>query len=450
MNKFSYEKYDHFFLKKIMKYFSGKKKVCVAVSGGLDSMVLLNLLLHIPNLTLGVAHCNFTLRDKESNKDEDFVRNFCLKKHIMCHIKRFNTLDFSKKHKLSIQMAARKLRYDWFNELFNLYELIALGHHLNDSIETFFLNLIRGTGIKGLLGIPVKREKFIRPLSNFTKEEILHYAKIENINWRLDKSNFDNNKYLRNKIRSVISIFSDPFYKGVKKSINLLYQENLLIENKIKEINQKITIEKKYNPFFYWKLSCSKILELQPLSCYLFKLFFPYGFSNMKNLENLLYAQSGKQLISKKYRIIKNENNWILISKSFLFKNKKKVFSIQNINKKISFPINVEFFFITETEIEKFNPTISSLSLIDFYKIQFPLKLRTWRNGDYFYPINMKGKKKLSKYYKEKKFSLLEKEQIWLLVNGNEDIILVIGNRLDDRFKVTKKTNKILGIKIIY
>ncbi|WP_185870681.1 tRNA lysidine(34) synthetase TilS [Blattabacterium cuenoti] len=449
MNQLSYNKYDHFFLDTIINNFPIKnKKICVAVSGGLDSMVLLNLLLHIPNTILGVAHCNFALRNKESNKDEDFVKKFCLKNHITYHIKRFNTFDFSKKQKLSIQMSARKLRYDWFNELLkNSYELIALGHHFNDSIETFFINLMRGTGIKGLLGIPKKNGKFIRPLSSFTKEEILSYAKKRNLNWRLDKSNLDD-KYLRNKIRSVISVFSFSF-KGIKKSIDYLHQENFLIEKQIQEINKKITVEKKYNPF-YWKISCNQIMNLQPLSFYLFKLFFSYGFSNhIKSLKNLLYAQSGKQLISKKYRIIKNRNFWILISNSFLFANKNKVFLIPNIiknndySRNLSLPVNVKFSF--HTEIEKNKPMIS---FIDFDKIQFPLKLRTWKEGDYFYPINMKGKKKLSKYYKEKKFSLLEKEQTWLLVNGNEDIILVLRNRLDDRFKVTEKTKKILGIKI--
>ncbi|WP_185851751.1 tRNA lysidine(34) synthetase TilS [Blattabacterium cuenoti] len=448
MNKLLFNKYDHFFLEKIIKNFPiEKKKICVAVSGGLDSMVLLNLLLHIPSITaLGVAHCNFTLRNRESNKDECFVKNFCLKNHITYHIKRFNTFDFSKKHKLSIQMASRTLRYNWFNELLlnNSYELIALGHHLNDSIETFFINLMRGTGTKGLLGIPKQNGKFIRPLSNFTKKEIFFYAKKRNINWRLDKSNLDTKKYLRNKIRSIMSVFS---IKGIKKSIDYLHQENFLIEKQIEKINQEITIEKKNNPFL-WKISCHKMMNLKPLSFYLFKLFFSYGFSkNIKNLKDLLYAQSGKQLISKKYRIIKNRNFWILISNSFLFENKNKVFLIPNISsnndhKKMSLPINVKFSFHKKIEKNK------KIVFIDFDKIQFPLKLRTWKKGDYFYPINMKGKKKLSKYYKEKKFSLLEKEQTWLLVNGNKDIILVLGNRLDNRFKVTVKTKKILGIKI--
>ncbi|WP_341662321.1 tRNA lysidine(34) synthetase TilS, partial [Blattabacterium cuenoti] len=175
--------YNHFFIDKIKKYFFSnslnkmKKKVCVAVSGGLDSMVLINLLLDIPEIESEVAHCNFSLRDQESNEDEFFIRNFCDKQNIICHVKKFDTLNFSKKYKLSIQMAARKLRYDWFSKLLetNSYEYMVLGHHFDDSIETFFINAFRGTGMKGLLGIPKKNKKIIRPLSDFNKKEILHY-----------------------------------------------------------------------------------------------------------------------------------------------------------------------------------------------------------------------------------------------------------------------------------
>ncbi|WP_185858705.1 tRNA lysidine(34) synthetase TilS [Blattabacterium cuenoti] len=438
------------FLKKIREYFSFNKKtkICVALSGGLDSMVLTHLLLKIPSIELEVAHCNFKLRNQESIEDEIFIRNFCVKKNIVCHVKRFNTLYFSKKNNLSIQMAARKLRYDWFIELLktNLYKYIVLGHHFDDSIETFFINIFRGTGIKGLLGIPQKNGKFIRPLHNFTKKEILHYAKIMNIQWRSDSSN-KNMKYLRNKIRFILfkfSSFSSFFYNGLKKTMDHLHDENLLIEERIKEISQKITIEKKYNPFF-WKIKCKKIEKLHPLSFYLFRLFYSYGFNNMNNLKDLIYAQSGKQLLSKRYRIIKNRDNWILISNESLLKNKDKIYMIPNLKDldQTYLPINMKFFLNPERKNKK------EMFLIDFDKIKFPLSMRTWRKGDFFVPLKMKGTKKLSKYYKEKKFSLLEKEQTWLLINGNGYIILVIKNRLDDRFKITENTKKILGIKII-
>jgi tRNA(Ile)-lysidine synthetase, N-terminal domain/tRNA(Ile)-lysidine synthetase, C-terminal domain len=437
------------FIDKIRKYFllnsKIKQKVCVAVSGGLDSMVLINSLLDIPEIESEVAHCNFSLRDEESNEDEIFIRNFCYKRNIICHVKKFDTLNFSNKHKVSVQMAARKLRYDWFKELLetNSYEYIVLGHHFDDSIETFFINVFRGTGIKGLLGIPKKNKKFIRPLSDFTKKDILHYAKIKNIKWRSDSSNQDF-KYLRNKIRSILSTFySFSFHNGLKKTINCLHEEHFLIENKIEEIRKKIIIEKKEYPFF-WKIECKKIKRLQPLSFYLFKLFSPYGFHDINSMKRLIDAQSGKQIQSKTYRLIKNRNYWILISHQLLLENKNKIYTIWNLKdlNTMLFPIKIKFYYNPKKENRK------NLFLIDFDKIKFPLLLRTWRKGDFFYPLKMKGKKKLSKYYKEKKFSLLEKEHTWLLINGNGYIILIMKNRLDDRFKITKTTKKILGIKI--
>lgn len=394
-----------------------KNKVCVAVSGGLDSMVLISLLLDIPEIESEVAHCNFSLRDKESNEDEVFIKNFCEKQNIICHVKKFDTLNFSKKHKLSIQMAARKLRYDWFTKLLkkNSYEYMVLGHHFDDSIETFFMNVFRGTGVKGLLGIPKKNEKFIRPLSDFTKKEIFHYAKIKNIKWRSDRSNKDM-KYLRNKIRSVLSpfySFSYSFHNGLKKTINHLHDENFLIEKKIEEVRQEITMEKKDDPFF-WKIECKKIKKLQPLSFYLFKLFSPYGFNDINSMKHFIDAQSGKQLISKFYRIIKSRNNWILVYHQLLSENHNKTYMIPNLkvvkNKKMLLPVGIKFFPDPEKENRK------NMFLIDFDKIQFPLLLRTWRKGDFFYPFKMKGKKKLSKYYKEKKIFSFRK-RTYMVIN---------------------------------
>ncbi len=455
MNKILYDNNLIYEIKNIFSY-KFSKNIAVAVSGGLDSMVLINLLLkYVSKSILEVIHCNFNLRGIESYKDEMFVKNFCKNKNIIFNVKRFKKLStYSKKQGVSIQMYARKLRYNWFNELLNKksYKYIVLGHHLDDSIETFFINILRGTGLPGLLGIPKKNGKFIRPLSNFRKEDILNYAKLNNIEWRIDKSNY-NTKYLRNKIRIHLSSIIKQlncFYKGFKKTINLLYEENSLIKHIIKEIINNITIDKKINPFF-WKIDNKKLLEFKtlPLSVILFRLFNPYGFSDIESLKRFINAQSGKQILSKKYRIIKNQNFWILVSNFDFLKNKKKVFKInnnyelENYNKKL--PIKIKFINNYNNKNKKINKKI--IYLINFEKIKFPILLRTWDKGDYFYPYGVKGKQKLSKFFKNEKLSLFEKENIWLLINGNGYIILIIGYRLDKRFKIIKKTNKILCVE---
>ncbi|WP_185883091.1 tRNA lysidine(34) synthetase TilS [Blattabacterium cuenoti] len=441
------------FVLEIEKFFFNKKpeSIGVSVSSGMDSMVLIHLLMECLDIDhLEVIHCNFQLRGIESDQDEFFIRNFCIKKNIICHVKKFHPLDFSKKKKISLQMAARKLRYDWFHQLFRqqLYDYIALGHHLDDSIETFFINIMRGTGLKGLRGISKIQGKFIRPLLNFTKKDIFNYAKNNNVQWRLDHSNLYF-KYLRNKIRlhlKIMRFFSYFSYKGIKKTIKNIYEENCLLEIGIKKIEKSITIEKKNHPFI-WKIKCQEIKKLHPLSLYLFKLFSPYGFHDMNSIKNLIESSSGKQIISKKYRIIKNREYWILVSNQFFLEKKDRVFIVTNeekMNQKIDTPMKIRFF-IHSKKIRNNN---KHKIIVDFDKIKYPLLLRTWRIGDFFIPYNMIGRKKISKYYKDSKFSLLEKEQTWLLINGNGNIIWIINNRLDDRFKITKNTKNFLEISV--
>lgn len=441
---------------KIKKNFSfNNKNIGVAVSGGIDSMVLINLLLNksVNFSNIEVLHCNFHLRGIESYSDELFIRKFCKEKKIICRIKRFNTLNIAKKNKISIQMMARKLRYDWFNKLLKkkIYDYIALGHHLDDSIETFFINIIRGTGGNGLKGIPVINEKIIRPIYFLKKKEIIDYANSSKIKWKNDSSN-SNIKYLRNKIRLFLfpllsSSFSDFFYSGIKKTMSYVYDENIFIENNIKKICKEITIEKKVKPFF-WKIDIQKIKKFKPLSFHLFKLFCSYGFNDIKNLNNMIFAKSGKQMMSKKYRIIKDRSFWIITTHKNYLKNKNKLFLIHSIIKKVDLPSITFRFYIKEYKKLFFRKikNLESLFLLDLKKIKFPLSIRTWRKGDFFFPINGIGKKKLSKYYKDNKFSILEKENIWLLINGDGRIILITKNCLDDRFKITKKTNKILMV----
>ncbi|WGH26917.1 MAG: tRNA lysidine(34) synthetase TilS [Candidatus Bostrichicola ureolyticus] len=394
-------------------------------------MVLLNVLYNL-GVSIKVAHCNFKLRGKESDEDERFVHRFCLKQKIDFYSKSFDTNKYSISNKLSIQMAARKLRYDWFEKLLLMleYNYVAIGHHLNDSIETFFINLIRGTGKKGLLGISEINGKIIRPILSFTKEDILKYAKENKIEWREDSSN-KSIKYLRNNIRKHIEPFKNipNFYNGFRKTIQNLSYEYFVLENQLKIVIKNITIKKSINPFI-WKINSEILSSLEPIIINL--LFLPYGF---KNLIRFLNTQSGKQLFSKHYRLIK-DRNCIILTKKYLIN--KKVYNIFDLST-ISDPIYMSF--SISIKIDKL-----ATASVDLDMLKFPLKLRIWKKGDYFYPLGMHNKKKISKYLKDEKLSILEKEKIYLLVNSTEEIILVLGKRLDDRFKVTNNTKNVLNI----
>ncbi|XOD68604.1 MAG: tRNA lysidine(34) synthetase TilS [Flavobacteriales bacterium AspAUS03] len=430
--------YKEKFLKETRENFLlENKKILVAVSGGLDSMVLLDLLLEL-DCTLDVAHANFQLRGAAADQDENFVADFCSRRRIPFYSKHFDTYTYMYQHKLSIQMAARELRHTWFIELLNIgaYDLIALGHHLDDSIETFFINLIRGTGIKGLLGIRPKQRRIIRPLLAFTRAEILSYALAQQIVWREDTSNQED-KYLRNCLRHrlipILRDLSPDFHESFRKTKTHLADEDLLIEKSLRRVAEEITLEKTTDPLI-WKISCLKLSLIDPLAVYLFKLFSPYKF-NTTDLTRLLTAQSGKQLFSDAYRLIKNRDHWLLVSRSFP---DQEVYEVNGWNP-IKKPIPISFSITTKREK-------TAAASVDLDKVKLPLQLRIWRKGDYFYPLGMKTGKKLSKYFKDEQLSLLEKEQTWLLINAEGAIIWIIGRRLDERFKVVESTKKVLNI----
>lgn len=413
-------------------------KILAAVSGGIDSMVMLNLLMEL-DYHIGVAHANFHLRGIESNNDECFVKQFCLKNNIIFHHQDFNTKKYAFDKKISIQMAARELRYIWFNQLLqkNHYNYISIAHTLDDSIETFFINLFRGTGIKGLLGIIPNRDQIIRPLLKISKQEIQKYAITKNIQWREDRSN-QNNKYLRNAIRNklipIIKTISPIFLQSFQKTINNLDDENTLLNNYIQKIIKIITIRKQTNPIF-WQIDLNQLKQYKFINIILFKIFYPYGFSNIKDILQLITSQSGKFLLANQYILIKDRNYLLLSSKNFY---NKKIYIINNLNT-ITDPIKL--FFSIQPNIDQ-HATLG----IDFNTIKFPLYIRTWRSGDYFYPLGINKKQKLSKYFKNEKMSILDKEKYWILLNYDNKIIAIIGKKLDYRFQVTYKTNKVLNI----
>ena len=414
------------------------KKLLLAVSGGVDSMVLLDLFYKL-RFDVSVVHCNFQLRGKESDADEMLVSQTCQDRFIPYFINSFETLEFAKENKLSIQLAARKLRYDWFQEIISLgFDYVLTAHHLDDNVETFLINFTRGTGLEGLTGIPAQNGKIIRPLLPFSREEIENYALENKIQWREDSSNASD-KYFRNKLRHdivpILKELNTGFLDSFQNTLHHLQQSESLVNDASKFVFEKV-VEEKENQL---EIHLKPLLEFQNYQVYLYEWLKEYGFSAWSDIYDLVDAQSGKQVFSETHTLLKDREKLILFKRKSI--SKSVIFNIESMESKVNIPLKLRFC--------KSDNTFESLSnciFVDESKLKFPLTIRKWQEGDCFYPAGMKGKKKLSKYFKDEKYSLLDKENQWLLCSENQ-IVWVIGKRADDRFIVKGTTQ--CSIKIV-
>jgi len=420
--------------------FLQQAKILVAVSGGIDSMVLLELLSH-SKLDIAVAHCNFQLRDLESDGDEDFVQSYCTKNSIQGYFQKFDTKQFADDEKLSVQLAARKLRYEWFYELLEKehFEYLLTAHHLDDQLETFLINFSRGTGLDGLIGIPSQNDKIIRPLLVFSRAEIETFAEENNISWREDSSN-SSDKYLRNKIRHqivpILKELNPSFLDSFQKTIQNLDQAQSLVDDASRIVYRKIVQDVDNQKI----INLSELLQLPNYQAYLYQWLMPFGFSAWQDIYDLVNAQSGKQIFSEHFRLIKDRETLILEPKAVIISDE---YYINKDEIQLNFPLKLHFCEVSVSAISDSKTIFVDLNLVDF-----PLKLRKWQEGDYFYPFGMNGKKKLSKFFKDEKFSILDKEKAWLLCSNNQ-IVWIVGKRMDDRFKITEHTQTILKIELI-
>ncbi len=425
------------------KLFSKEQTILVAVSGGVDSVVLLHLLVN-SGYKVTLAHCNFNLRDNESDSDEAFVRKLASSYKIQAHFIDFNTQKFAKENKLSIEMSARKLRYNWFNELLinNNYNFLATGHHLNDSIETIFLNLARGTGYKGIIGISKKNINIVRPLLFATRTEIESYAKENDIEYRNDSSN-EEEKYLRNIVRKqIIPAFkklNPAFEQVMKNNITSLNDASLILDSYFEDYKQEAISGNSY-PI---EIDFRTILAKTPKSIHLFELISNYGF-NRDAVEKILSGinkEPGKLFYSSTHTLLIDREKLIITEKT---KTENKEFQAYSLNELNKLPIELVAMEVPASKFAIIKK--SNFACIDVDKISYPLTLRKWKNGDHFHPLGMSQKKKVSDFLIDTKTNLIEKENTWVLLSENE-IVWIVNKRINNRFKITNETNKVLVIE---
>lgn len=405
-------------------------KLLIAISGGLDSVVLTHLC-HKLELNIALAHCNFNLRGKESDADETFVLQLAEDLDLEVFVECFDTKDYAQENKLSIQMAARKLRYNWFEELSEQlgFDYTLTAHHTDDNLETFLINLSRGTGLDGLTGIPEINDSIARPLLSFSRESIEAYANKEKLGWREDSSNAST-KYLRNKLRHdvipVLKEINPQLLQNFNSTQSYLKDAKGIIEDRIEDVSNNVVSEIDEQCI---SLSIVEIKKLNNPKGYLFELLKDFNFTEWNDVVILLDAQSGKQVFSSTHRLIKDRTHLFL---SEINIEEVNTISIPKEIKEIETTIGKLIFEDVNSVLDKGNHII----YVDKNKLKFPLVMRKWEEGDYFYPIGMTGKKKLSKYFKDEKLSLIDKEQVWLLCSDN-DIVWVVNRRADNRFKAT-------------
>ena len=422
-------------------------RVILAVSGGPDSVVMTDLFSKT-GIKVAVAHVNFNLRGEESNEDENFVRSLAKEYGIECYVKNTDTHNYAGKNKLSVQEAARNIRYDWFDQLIiDLnFDLIATAHHFDDQIETFFINVLRGSGLTGLKGIPVKRGKIIRPLLFASREQIEEYANKHNLKFREDSSNLSG-KYLRNRIRhSLIPVLQkvDENYRvGLQKTLGILNEDHEIFRQLLNE-KKKLITEK--NGIV--SLPKSMIVSLFPGDVWLYYLLKDFGFN--RDVSNTVYEaiknnETGKLFYSDNYELL-NDRDLLLLKKSGA-RAKDGTFYIRFAGDVLTTPFKLisEIAHDVRSLKIKDDPTYA---YFDLEKLTFPLIVRKWRKGDRFVPFGMKGSRLVSDFLVDRKIDRFVKENIYVLESGKK-IIWIIGYRVSEGFRITGKTAKVLILKLL-
>ena len=424
--------------------FNPGDRVLLAVSGGIDSMVMSHLLLRV-GTAKGIAHCNFCLRDKESDMDEEFVRKYAGENNIPFYSIRFKTKEYAHNKGISIQMAARDLRYDWFEKirLENNFDLVAIAHNLNDNAETLLLNLIRGTGITGLSGIKPVGNKIIRPILFASRNKIEDYCILHNISFREDKSNTDI-RYTRNKIRNIVLPVLKEINPSIEKTLcdtaEKLAGADEIITGYVNMLREQLSRQSGESVIF----DIEKLLSLSKGKALIFELFSPYGISGTttRDLISVLQGGTGKQILTKTNRLVRNRNELII---NPLSAKQHGFYKIRSTDDLLLVP-GIRTAGVLKLKDGFKIPVKPNIACIDFEKLKFPMVIRTWRRGDYFFPFGMNQKKKLSDFFIDRKYSLTKKEGT-LLLESEGNIVWIINERLDNRYRISESTKLILRIE---
>ena len=427
------------------KLFKLQDNILLAVSGGIDSMVMADLFVKTGG-NIAIAHCNFSLRGRDSDLDEELVMKFSAANNIRIFTKRFNTLKYASQNHISVQMAARDLRYGWFEELRKEggFDRIAVAHNLNDNIETLLINLTRGTGITGLAGMKPLSNNIIRPLLFATRSRIADYANTFDVPFREDKSNAET-KYIRNRIRHKIL----PLLMEINPSVEATLNETALrmagadeIVNLYTDQLRKKLISKKKS---YLSVNLSDLNHWLHNQTVIFELFRPYGItgSQVRDLIDVIEGDTGTRIITDNFRIIRNREELLITGHA-----QKKV---------LSFRVNEisDFHSISSVESAKIIDISEGFSIsrdpmtgcFDSENIKWPVIIRKWKPGDFFYPLGMDHRKKISDYLTDIRCPLPERESALVMESAGR-VFWLAGRRIDNRFRITATTKRALVIKV--
>jgi tRNA(Ile)-lysidine synthase len=418
--------------------------ILLAVSGGIDSVVMAQLFKEA-GYDCTLAHCNFQLRGDDSEGDESFVRSLASYLELPIMVKRFDVEAEMKEHGISIQMAARDLRYAWFEELLTEHSMdrVATAHNQNDAVETFFLNLSRGSGIRGLKGISPSRGRIIRPLLFASRSQIESYQKSQRIEYREDSSNRET-KYQRNKIRHdvlpIMEQINPGFMEAMEGNMARLGEVFEIYDQSIQKIRKELFTEKNGKI----TIAIEKLRALSPLRTWLYELFSPFGFTKMQceGIEKIMEAGPGRQSISTTHRLFMDRDRMILVPAGSLSFER---FYLDDPEKHSSLPFPMDMEVLDRAELGSI-PKDPNTACLDLDSFQFPLIIRRWMHGDYFYPLGMEQNKKLSDFFVDEKVPVPEKERIWIMASGKK-IVWIMGYRIDNRFRITPSTQRVLRLR---